>query len=150
MSSFQVRPAVASDLTAIKKIADANKTALGFLPRPKISDAIQQERVLVLQTDSELVGFVIYRHRKKDSQTTLSDICVMKKWRGNQGGKCLVQTLVNDCVKHRREFILLKCPVDLLANNFYKQMGFTKVSVDKGKRRPLNIWRFDIDNNGAG
>lgn len=168
MPSFLVRPAAATDLTAIKKIADANKAALGFLPRPKISEAIQQQRVLVLQTEPvlnkacpatvrgvewdegcELAGFVIYRHRKTDKQTTLSDICVTEKWRGGKGGQALMQALVRDCIEHNRDFILLKCPTDLPANYFYEKTGFTRAGIDNGKHRPLNIWRLDINSSEA-
>jgi len=149
MPSFLVRPAASTDLTAIKAIADTNKAALGFLPRPKISEAIQQQRVLVLQTEHELAGFVIYRHRKTDNQTTLSDICVSEEWRGGKGGQALVQALVQDCIEHNRDFILLKCPTDLPANYFYEKSGFTRAGIDNGKHRPLNIWRMDIHKSGA-
>jgi N-acetylglutamate synthase-like GNAT family acetyltransferase len=150
MPSFSVRSAVPADLAAIKKIADANKLALGFLPRPKVSEAIQQKRVLVLQTECELVGFVIYRHRKTDNQTTLSDICITEKWRGCKGGQTLVRSLIEDCIGHGHEFILLKCPADLPANFFYEKLGFTRVRVDDGRRRPLSIWRLDIHSDEAG
>lgn len=149
MPLFLVRAAVTTDLTAVKKIADANKEALGFLPRPKISEAIQHQRVLVLQAEHELAGFVIYRHRKTDKQTTLSDICVTEKWRGSRGGQALVQALRQDCLEHSRDFILLKCPTDLPANYFYEKTGFTRAGIDKGKHRPLNIWRLDIDSTEA-
>lgn len=149
MAPFFVRPAAATDLTAIKEIADANKTALGFLPRPKINEAIQQQRVLILQTEREMAGFVIYRHRKTDNQTTLSDICVTEKWRGGKGGQAMVQALVQDCVERSRAFILLKCPIDLPANSFYERVGFIRVGIDNGKHRPLNIWRLDINSDEA-
>lgn len=150
MSNFFVRFAAPIDTPSIKKIADANKGALGFIPQAKVNDAIKQQRVLVLCTDQELTGFVIYRHRKTDSQTTLSDICVVEAWRGQKGGHQLMQALVQDCVEHERSFILLKCPTELKANYFYEKVGFTRVGIDNGNRRPLNIWRLDINRNEAG
>lgn len=145
MSTFFIRYATSDDTPSIKKIADGNKTALGFLPRPKINEAIQQRRIFVLCTDQELAGFVIFRHRRTDTQTTLSDICVDETWRGHEGGRLLVEALTEDCVKLRRSFIRLKCPVNLPANHFYEKVGFRRVGIENGKHRPLNIWQLDID-----
>lgn len=147
MSIFLVRPATNTDIFAIKKIADANKNSLGFLPRPKINEAIEQKRIFVLYKDDVLAGFLIFRHRKRDTQTTLSDICVSKEWRGQGGGQQLIDALIQDCILQSRDFILLKCPDDLPANTFYKKIGFNLVSVAEGKNRPLNIWRLDIHNS---
>lgn len=145
MSVFTVRSAQSNDITLIKKIADANRLALGFLPLVKVSDAVEQQRVLVLQSPHQLAGFVIFRHRKIDQQTTLSDICVANEWRGQAGGKLLMQALYRQCMELDREFILLKCPVDLAANSFYERVGFRHTATEAGRRRPLNVWQLDIN-----
>lgn len=149
MTLFTTRHAKSSDIAHIKEIADANKRALGFLPRPKVEDAIAAARVIVLLAADELAGFVIFRHRKKDMQTTLSDICVATKWRGRKGGKFLVDALYAECVDRKRNFILLKCPVDLAANRFYKKMNFHLSRTENGRVRQLNVWTLDVSETEA-
>lgn len=150
MPNFSVRVATQLDASSIKKIADANKTALGFLPKARIDEAIQQDRILMLCADRELTGFVIFRHRKTDTQTTLSDLCIAEAWRGYGGGRALVEALVDNCVELGRSFIRLKCPTDLPANHFYDKLGFERVGVENGKQRPLNIWQLDINHRKVG
>lgn len=148
MSTFFVRVASLVDVPSIKKIADANKTALGFMPKSKIDEATQQKRILVLLAEEELIGFVIFRHRKTDNQTTLSDICVIEAHRGFDGGRLLIESLIKNCVELGRSFIRLKCPVNLPSNQFYEKVGFKYIGVEKGKHRPLNIWQIDVNKAG--
>jgi ribosomal protein S18 acetylase RimI-like enzyme len=127
-----------------KKIADANRDALSFVTRGKFQEAVEQKRGLVALQDDKVIGFVLYRHRKRDKQTTLSDICVDKGHRGEKIGRLLVEALVQDCRKKSREFIQLKCPTDLPANEFYHSVGFKFHDIENGKKRKLNVWRLTI------
>lgn len=129
----------------IKKIADANRHELGFTLRIQIQEAVEQDRVLVSLIEGKLVGFLIYRHRKKDTQTTLAEICISKEFRGEGIGRELVNALINESKKMSRSYIQLKCPVGLYANEFYKQLGFHCIATQPGKTRSLNVWRIQID-----
>lgn len=40
-----------------------------------------------------------------------------------------------------KSIILLKCPEDLPANQFYGSIGYTKMLVETGKIRRLNVWQ---------
>lgn len=141
---FVIRQAATDDIESIKQIADKNKQSLGFLPRVKVQDAIAANRVFVLEIGVTIVGFVIYRHRKRDQQTTLSDICVADAWRRQHGGHLLVEALYDECLQLNRAFILLKCPQDLAANHFYERLGFYCERVEPGQKRSLNVWRRNI------
>lgn len=142
--SLSIRKGRLTDLASLKVVADANRDALGFLPRPKLEEAVKAERILVATIGRTIVGFVVFRHRKRDHQTTLSDICVSSAWRRCGVGKALVDALKKECICRKRHFIRLKCPVDLAANEFYRHIGFTHVNVEKGRSRELNIWQFDF------
>ena len=144
MKLFIVQPAELTDLDAIKSIADSNKHSLGFVPRVKIREAVEANRVKVLRTPEEVAGFVIYRHRKRDLQTTLSEICVADSWRNQSGGRLLIDTLYEECEALKREFILLKCPEDLPANDFYSAVGFKRIKTEAGRVRKLNVWQLII------
>jgi ribosomal protein S18 acetylase RimI-like enzyme len=149
-SSFHVSHASTNDIGRIKRIADSNRNELGFLPRPKVGEAVENKRIIVIKTtDDEVIGFVIFRHRKTDKQTTLSDICVQRDWRGQGLGKVLLQHLYDECLELKRDFIQLKCPVDLSANAFYKKLGFKKHRKEKGRKRELNVWRLSTTKSRA-
>lgn len=131
-------------ITALKQIADANRNEVGFVNHAKFTEAVINNRIFAVTIDEQIVGFVIYRHRKLDLQTTLSEICVDKKWRGLGIGKTLISTLYAECVALSRSFIQLKCPVGLPANHFYEHLGFTNIACESGRLRPLNVWRKPI------
>lgn len=132
------------DIQTAKLVADASRDAIGFITRQKFEEAAKQQRGFVALENTQVVGFVLYRHRKLDQQTTLSEICVHKDYRGQHIGERLVNALVQECTKKSRQFIQLKCPTDLPANAFYKQLGFELSATEKGKKRSLNIWRLPL------
>jgi len=138
-----VRKARAEDLDAIKVLTDANKSSLGFVLRPALADGIQRGWLLVVEQAGQVIGFVHYRHRR-DSRTTLYEICVDEAWRGNGVGRSLVQALAAESEALGKVCIRLKAPADLPANEFYRQTGFTLVNVQEGKRRQLNVWEIRL------
>jgi ribosomal protein S18 acetylase RimI-like enzyme len=139
-----VRSITLNDVTGIKLLADGHRLELGFNARQKFEEVALQQRGFVALMDDVLVGFVIFRHRKIDQQTTLSDICVAQPQRNQQIGSCLICALINQCTLLSRDYIQLKCPVALPANDFYQRLGFTLDRTEVGKKRPLNVWRFPI------
>ena len=133
-----------ADVIQVKTIADANRDALGFMPRSKLEEVAEQQRACVALIDEQVIGFVIFRHRQKDTQTTLSDICIAKQWRNTGVGRHLIGWLVDSSRQFSRTFIQLKCPVGLPSNDFYLHIGFRLHDTETGKKRPLNIWRYDL------
>ncbi len=129
---------------AMKAIADANRDELGFVNRAKLIQAVTEDRIIVAILRNQVIGFVVFRHRKTDTQTTLSEICLDQAERGQGYGRGLLDALYSDCIKHSRSVIKLKCPVDLAANAFYEHVGFQKVGTETGKKRQLNIWELPV------
>jgi ribosomal protein S18 acetylase RimI-like enzyme len=136
----EIKPAQLKDVSLIKGIASANKDALGFIVTAKILDAIQAGRVIIATGDKDIIGFLIFRHRKFDRQTTISEICVCEKFRCCGFGRSMVEALFRQCIDLGREFILLKCPENLPANGFYRHIGFDLLRTEPGKKRRLNVW----------
>ena len=135
---MDIRKATQDDLSAIKQIADANKATLGFVMRPALQEAIARHWLLVASMDNEIVGFCNYRHRR-DGQTTVYEICVSEAHRGKGIGRALITTLAQEC----QSCIRLKAIVDVPANRFYEHIGFVLVGVEVGRKRQLNVWRYD-------
>jgi ribosomal protein S18 acetylase RimI-like enzyme len=145
-SLYTVRKGKSNDLSAIKAIADTNRDELGFLLRSKVKEALEDHRVFVATTKAdEIVGFVIYRHRQIDAQTTLYDICVVQSWRGQGVGRSLIEALQLECIQLKRQSIQLKCPENLPANLFYERFGFSRTRVEAGRVRKLNVWQLPIN-----
>jgi ribosomal protein S18 acetylase RimI-like enzyme len=128
----------------MKLLADANRNSISFMTRKKFEEIVDQQRAFVSLFDDTVIGFVVFRHRKLDLQTTLSEICVQHKYRGQGIGTDLIQLLIRDCNQKKRDFIQLKCPIDLPANKFYEHLGFDLHMTEDGRKRKLNVWRLAI------
>ena len=136
-----VRRAGDGDLGAVKRIADANKLALGFVTRATLAAGMRHGWLAVAESAGQVVGFVHYRHRK-DSQTTLYEICVVEDWRRKGVGHLLLRALVAECASLQKASLRLKCPQDLQANKFYERLGFLLAGTESGKVRTLNVWEL--------
>lgn len=139
-----VRPAKLTDVTACKIIADAHRSALGFIVAATFVDSIQRHRLFVAEIDGEVIGFLRYNHRVRGDETALYDICVAKNWQRQGIGRMLIATLRESCYVHQRYTIIARCPADLPANAFYARLGFQQVTVEAGRRRPLVLWRLTL------
>jgi|SRR5690554_5481982 N-acetylglutamate synthase-like GNAT family acetyltransferase len=140
-----IRKAQKTDIDSIKEIADAHKNELGFVRRPTIEKSINANEIFVAVqiTNQSIVGFVHYHHRK-DGQTTLYNIVVITSFRLSGIATKLVSALENEARSQQSTRIVLKCPVELRANEFYGQYGFSLATRENGKHRPLNIWRLNL------
>ena len=139
-TDWNIRKAEMSDLYEVKKLADSHKKELGFVLQPVLARSISQEQLFVAVNGESVIGFIQYHHRR-DSQTTLHNIVVESNYRKLGIGQELTRKLETEARCKQQDFILLKCPVDLSANSFYKCIGYEKVGVQQGKARQLNIWR---------
>ena len=141
MSEVTIRKATLTDLDAIKNLADTHKHELGFVLRPALAKSIERDEVFVAQNSKDVIGFVEYHHRR-DDQTTLYHIAVQSGHRRQGIGRQLVDALVRDAGERNKQYIQLKCPLDLEANEFYEGLGFICVDIQPNKHRELAIWHF--------
>ncbi|MBI3950593.1 MAG: GNAT family N-acetyltransferase [Acidobacteria bacterium] len=134
-----LRKACSKDLDQLIHIIQQHKAVFPFLPRAVFKDFVQKEEVIVYQKASRVLGFVRYHHRK-DGITTLHEIAVLKSHPSTGIGRSLIEALRNECVTLGQKTIRLKCPLDLPANGFYSHLGFQRVSIEDGRKRPLAVW----------
>lgn len=138
-----IRRASITDLKAIKQLADQHRHELGFVLAPSLARSIERNELLVAENSEGIIGFVDFHHRR-DNQTTLYHIAVHSDHRRQSIGRQLMGELIRDAREHKKEFIQLKCPVDLEANKFYESQGFCRVHVQPNKHRELAIWCLTV------
>ena len=142
-SEVSVRKAIPKDIDTIKLLADAHRKELGFVRRPALIEAIRRGEVTVAQTSEAVVGFVEYHHRR-DEQTTLYHICVAPEHQRQGVGRSLMEALRTEAGQKDKSVILIKCPADLPANQFYESVGCCTRGEEAGKNRLLLLWKFIV------
>jgi len=144
-----IRKAVPNDLDAIKQLTDQHRHELGFVLRPALQEAIADQELFVAEVEDLIAGFVHYHHRR-DRQTTLYHIAVREERRGQGIGRALIEALSVESTSRGQRQILLKCPKNLAANDFYANIGLSLICAEKGKRRELNVWVLQLEDQHTG
>lgn len=144
LTGVSVRGAEWDDIRTCKAIADAHREALGFLVAAAFVDAMRRSQLFVADQAGSVVGFVRFNHRVRGDETALYDICVEASAQHQGVGRLLVQALSESCRSHGRHTIALRCPEGLPANGFYARLGFQRITVEPGRRRPLVLWRLTL------
>jgi N-acetylglutamate synthase-like GNAT family acetyltransferase len=142
MGDLRVRDANLGDLYEIKRIVDGYKDVFGFIPAAAIKKGIEEGEVIVVE-GSSVVGFTRY-HLRRDGVLVIYEIAVRPDRSGEGMGRCMIEELERRCADLGAWAIRLKCPVDLDANGFYAAMEFSRIGVERGKRRSLAIWEKPI------
>lgn len=138
--SVIIRKPGMNEVDAIKRIADGNRRAIGFLRTPALKHTIESRNAFIAEHNGEVIGFQTYHHRNRDLQTTLYQKCVSKEFRRKGVGTKLVDAVVEESLRLARTQLFLKCPVDLEANEFHRHYGFILLRTERGKKRKLNVW----------
>ncbi len=146
MVTWQLRKAQLSDLEAVKTLFDAHRRELGFVRRPSVAKSIGDDEVIVAVIGDNIIGAIHY-HLRRDGQTTLYHIAVDANYRRAGVGAALLAELRAHCLTNGAGRIMLKCPAELPANDFYSHRGFQKAGVEEGKYRSLNVWILQVDNS---
>lgn len=137
---MEITKAKLEDIDEIKKIADVNKNAIGFVIRASLIQAIEKNELIVAKTD-KIIGFLNYHHRL-DSQCTIYEIAVSAEYRRIGIGKSMINALIIESTEKNKSKIILKCPSDSESNKFYNFLGFSTIGRCPGKIRELTVWEY--------
>lgn len=143
MVEHKIRKATPEDLETLDSLVKAHKKELGFVRRVTLAESISARSLLVTEIDNKVIGLVHYRHRR-DAQTTLYDIVVESNYRFMGVGKTLIDALIAEAQTLGKQTIVLKCPEELPANDFYAHLDFERLREEPGKHRRLIVWQFFI------
>lgn len=144
-----VRIARIADIEGAKRIADQNRSELGFV-NIAILRAAQSKGWLLVAAEWEdqrkrdmVIGFTKFRIRQ-DRNATLYEIAVASTHRRTGVGTRLLSELIRRVHLAGGQYVRLKCPEDLAANQFYQKCGFQHVETEQGKKRQLQVWHYCI------
>lgn len=127
-------------VASAKAITNQYKQELGFVNSAALAESEAKGCLEVIKD----VGFAHYHHRR-DGQTTIYSLAVKKDRIGEGWGRLLFYRVLCSAIESGSTSVLAKCPDDLKSNGFYKAMGFQLESVEPGKKRSLNVWRYKIE-----
>lgn len=128
-----IRTGIKEDIEAISKIASKYSKEIGFVMKVVLEESCETKTLYTVLYKNEIVGFCNFNIRNKDKVCVIYEICIDEKCRGLGLAKKTIELLPKP--------IQLKCPIDNKSNKFYEGIGFTKIDIEKGKKRPLNVWR---------
>jgi ribosomal protein S18 acetylase RimI-like enzyme len=131
-----------------KAIASRFSSELGFVNAAALTESVSKGSLEVIPD----VGFVHYHHRR-DGQTTIYSLAVLKEYQGQGWGRLLLYRVICSLVEYRNQHdrqgkhfsIVAKCPENLPSNGFYESVGFELIATEPGKKRALNVWRYNVD-----
>ena len=148
--NVSIRPGNVRDLFPAKQIYDCNKNELGFVIKPMILESIEKRWFIVVEINEDIIGLCRFRI-KKNKTLKLYEICIGKAYRRQGLASKLMDYLVDYSAPFHLDKIELKCPVGLIANEFYRNYGFIKNDVESPKdKRQLNIYNYKLNKkNGA-
>lgn len=124
---------------AAKEIANKHKKELGFVNIVALRESAEKQTLYCEKN----IGFVHW-HNRRDGQTTIYSLAVNQEFRFLGWGRLLFYKVLCNAVENKQHTILLKCPEDLSANDFYEKLGFKLIRIEPGKKRKLNVWEFKI------
>ena len=130
-----IRTGIKEDIEAISKIASKYSKEIGFVMKVVLEESCETKTLYTILYKNEIVGFCNFNIRNKDKVCVIYEICIDEKCRGLGLAKKTIELLPKP--------IQLKCPIDNKSNKFYEGIGFTKIDIEKGKKRPLNVWRIN-------
>ena len=128
-----IRTGIKEDIEVISKIASKYSKEIGFVMKVVLEESCETRTLYTVLYKNEIVGFCNFNIRNKDKVCVIYEICIDEKCRWLGLAKKTIELLPKP--------IQLKCPIDNKSNKFYEGIGFTKIDIEKGKKRPLNVWR---------
>lgn len=146
MSIRFVESPLSDDLIqGVLSLSDKHKRFLGFLPKAALTQfARTPDAVLVALSKDALVGFVLYRLRRRDQAVAITQLCVDEAARRTGVAQSLVRRL-SSRFEHRSGLAVV-CRKDYPADKVWPSLGFQFDRESAGRAKSgsvLRHWRRD-------
>lgn len=130
----------------IRRLADTDKSALGFLPASAYHEAGMRGHLwIAIGNDRKLHGYLFFGSRYP--RLRVVQLYVHPDFRRSGTARALIGELVKYGEDHDYLTISAKVAVDLEANSFWKAAGFnaTRRTASAPGKRSLNVYICDLD-----
>ena len=144
-NDFEVRVAGKDDLSYIDYLQKKNAEDLAFYPTQVFEREVENHRIILGRFNAQHAGYLY--HGAFGVTCKINQACIQYDLRGQLYGAALVRHLVTLCEAANTMSIILGCGSDILANKFWKAMGFYCYAVTQGgarRMRDINNWRLDL------
>ena len=136
-----------ADFEAVKALSRRHQSFLGHLPWEAFSNAASSGRLIGAWAGGELVGYTLFRVRKRDRSVSLTHVCVASEWQRRGVARLLVDTVVQR--NPYASALTLKCRVDYEAAKLWPALHFRQVGTTKGNgadgTTTLGVWVRQLD-----
>ena len=142
---MKVDKASRADLLFIDHLQRKNAEDLAFYPKTAFEREIDNGRIILAWVNGEAAGY-LYHGAFKET-LLIHQACIEYDLRGQLYGAALVNFLTTLAEGMDVCTISLRCGSDILANGFWRAMGFVCVSVTKGgvrRMRDINTWHKNL------
>lgn len=123
---------------AAAKVFQEHRDELGFVNSAQCAE----KDLYTVYREGSVVGASLGNHCVRKPQTTLYELAVLPEYRREGIAETLINRMAADSP---HEKLVAKCPAELDSNKFYSATGWTRVDRETGKKRPLNVWEYDIN-----
>ena len=147
-SDIVIRAATRDDLTFIDHLQKLNAEELAFYPNVVFEREVENHRIILALVGGLHAGYLY--HGAFGATCKIHQACIEYDLRGQLYGSELVTFFVNLCKAANTHSVTLACGSDLLANQFWENMGFHCEGITQGgvrRMRDINRWRKDIHPN---
>ena len=125
-------------------LGDANSKTLGFFTKDGfIKQAKKKLIIIAVDSQSQLLGYLMYAIRRKDRSIRLIHLCIDQRYRGQKVARKLVEYLT----QRTREYqgIGLHCRRDYGIDPMWRKLGFIYAGEKpaKSKNKILTHWWLD-------
>ena len=115
----------------VKVLSRANQDRLGFLQWEAFTEAASTGRLIGAWIEDDLVGYCLYRMRKRDRSVSLTHVCVDTSRRGHRIASQLIEYVAE---RHSAaSSIVVTCRADYPAAKLWPIVHFTRVGSTTGK-----------------
>lgn len=142
----EVDPA-SRDFESLKALSRQHQALLGHLPWEAFLNAASSGPLLGAWSEDRLIGYTLFRVRKRDRSVSLTHVCVATDCRGNGVARALVEAVAER--NPSAAALTLKCRVDYEAAKLWPSLHFRQVGTTEGNgaggTTTLGLWVRELD-----
>lgn len=147
LTDFAVRVATDADLKYVDHLQRKNAEDLAFYPKAAFEREVRNQRIVLAEYNAEPCGY-LYHGSFRGDDLKIHQACIEYDLRGQLYGAALVRHVRDLAELFACKSISLRCGSDILANGFWRTMGFVCTEVSQGgvrRLRDINHWRLALE-----